>query len=88
MTEVNNSNGKELEGLKRCLDHLQEEQVVISKLLTDWHFQVRAHMKNETSQIICIAYDKVVAKKIHKKIRQNTAQNLSRGLRQLPNGND
>ena len=51
VTEVKNSNGMELEGLKRCLDHLQEERVVISKLATDRHVQVRAHMKKERSQI-------------------------------------
>ena len=51
VTEVRNSNAMELEGLKRCLDHLQEEQVVISKLATDRHVQVRAHMKKERPQI-------------------------------------
>ena len=51
VTEVKNSNAMELEGLKRCLDHLQEERVVISKLATDRHVQVRAHMKKERPQI-------------------------------------
>ena len=37
-----NSNAIELEGLKRCLDHLQEERVAIPKLSTDRHVQVRA----------------------------------------------
>ena len=50
VTEVKNSNAVELEGLKRCLDHLQEEQVVI-KLATDRHVQVRAHTKRERPQI-------------------------------------
>ena len=51
VTEVKNSNAMELEGLKRCLDHLQQERVVISKLATDRHVQVRAHMKKERPQI-------------------------------------
>ena len=50
VTEVKNSNAVELEGLKRCLDHLQEEQVVI-KLATDRHVQVRVRMKRERPQI-------------------------------------
>ena len=41
----------ELEGLKRCLDHLQAKQVVILKLATDRHLQFRAHVKKERSQI-------------------------------------
>ena len=44
-TEMKNSNGMELEDFKRCLDHLQEEWVVISKLATDRHVQVPEHMK-------------------------------------------
>ena len=51
VTEVKNSNDMELEGLKRCLDHLHEERVVISKLATDRHVHVRAHMKKERPQI-------------------------------------
>ena len=70
-TKVNNSNGMELEGLKRCLHHLQEEWVVISKLATDRHVQVRAHMA------------KSVQKNLQKKLRQSVAQNSSRGFRQL-----
>ena len=51
VTEVKNSNGMELEGLKRCLNHLQDENVTISKLATDRHVQVRAHMKKERPNI-------------------------------------
>ena len=51
VTEVKNSNGMELEGLKRCLDHLQEENVAIAKLATDRHIQVRAHLKKERPNI-------------------------------------
>ena len=51
MIEVKNSNAMELEGLKRCLDHLQQEQVAIAKLATDRHVLVRAHMKKETPHI-------------------------------------
>ena len=51
VTEVKNSNAMELEGLKRCLDHLQQEQVAIAKLATDRHVQVRAHMKKERPHI-------------------------------------
>ena len=49
--EVKNSNAMELEGLKRCLDHLQQKQVVIAKLATDRHVQVREHMKNERPHV-------------------------------------
>ena len=41
VTEVKHSNAMELEGLKRCLNHLQDEQVVIAKLATDRHVQVK-----------------------------------------------
>ena len=51
VTEVKNSNAMELEGLKRCLDHLQQERVAIAKLATDRHVQVRAHMKKERPHI-------------------------------------
>ena len=51
VTEVKNSNAMELEGLKRCLDHLQREKVAIAKLATDRHVQVRAHMKKERPHI-------------------------------------
>ena len=52
VTEVKNSNAMELEDLKRCLNHLQDERVVIAKLATDKHVQVRAHMKKERPHII------------------------------------
>ena len=52
VTEVKNSNAMELEGLKRCLNHLQDERVVIAKLATDRHVQVRAHMKKERPHIL------------------------------------
>lgn len=45
VTEVKNSNVMELEGLKRCLAHLQPEQVTVAKLATDRHMQVIVHMK-------------------------------------------
>ena len=51
VTEVKNSNAMELEGLKRCLDHLEGENVKIAKLATDRHVQVRAHMKKERPNI-------------------------------------
>ena len=51
VTEVKNSNAMELEGLKRCLDHLQREKVAIAKLATDRHVQVRVHMKKERPHI-------------------------------------
>ena len=51
VTEVKNSNAMKLEGLKRCLDHLQQEQVASAKLATDRHVQVRAHMKKERPSV-------------------------------------
>lgn len=41
----------EVEGLKRCLDHLQQEQVTIAKLATDRRVEVRVHMKEERPHI-------------------------------------
>jgi len=49
VTEVKNSYAMELEGLKPCLDHLQQEQVAIAKLATDRDVQVRVHMKKENT---------------------------------------
>ena len=51
VTEVKNSNAMELEGLKRCVDHVEGENVKIAKLATDRHVQVRAHMKKERPDI-------------------------------------
>ena len=41
----------EVEGLKRCLDHLQQEQVTIAKLATDRHVEVRVHIKEERPDV-------------------------------------
>ena len=51
VTEVKNSNAMELESLKLCLDHLQQEKLAIAKLATDRHMQVRVHMKKERPHI-------------------------------------
>ena len=84
VTEVKNSNAMELEGLKRCLNHLQDERVVIAKLATDRHVQVRAHMKKERPHIIH-KFDvwhlaKSVQKKLTKKLWQSRAQHWSCGF--------
>lgn len=65
VTEVKNSNAMELEGLKRCLDHLQQEQVAIAKLATDRHVQVRAAAHQ--TQLRCLAFSKVCSEEAVKK---------------------
>ena len=55
----------ELEG---CLNHLQDERVVIAKLATDRHVQVRAHMKKERLHIIHNFDAWHLAKSVQKKL--------------------
>lgn len=43
--EVKNSYAMELEGLKRGLARLQEEQIAISHLITDRHSQIKKYMR-------------------------------------------
>ena len=50
-TEVKNSNAMELESLKRQLQYLEENEVHVSKLVTDRHVQVSAYMANEKPNI-------------------------------------
>ena len=63
VTEVKNSNAMELEGLKRCLDHLQQERVAIAKLATDRHVASQStHEKRAAAhqtQLRCLAFSKV-----------------------------
>ena len=86
VTEVKNSNGMELEGLKRCLDHLQEERVVISKLATDRHVQVRAHMKKERSQIKHNFDVWHMAKSVQKKTYKKSSVKTLRGTQAVDSG--
>lgn len=41
----------ELEGLKRCLNKVEEDGIVITDLVTDRHSQVKAFMKKERSDV-------------------------------------
>ena len=41
----------ELEGLERCLENLNLEDIEISRLVTDRHSQVKDYMKREQPQI-------------------------------------
>ena len=48
---MKNSNGMELESLKRQLAYLEEAEIKISKLVTDRHSQVAAFMAQEKPTI-------------------------------------
>ena len=41
----------ELEGLKRCLDHIQTKGIGISELVTDRHCQVKKFMREQNPEI-------------------------------------
>ena len=49
-TEVDNSNGMELESLKRQLSYLKAN-IDVKKLVTDRHVQVTSYMANEKTKI-------------------------------------
>ena len=49
-TEVDNSNGMELESLKRQLSYLKAN-IDVKKLVTDRHVQVTSYMANEKTEI-------------------------------------
>lgn len=49
--EVKNSNAMELEGLKRGLQFLKDEQIVVSDFITDRHVQVKKLMREEHPDI-------------------------------------
>ena len=50
-TEVDNSNGMELESLKRQLSYLEKANIDVKKLVTDRHVQVTSYMANEKPEI-------------------------------------
>ncbi|XP_028415472.1 uncharacterized protein LOC114538491 [Dendronephthya gigantea] len=50
-TEVKNSNAMELESLKRQLKCLEDNNVKVSKLVTDRHLQTASYMANEKPEI-------------------------------------
>ena len=49
--EVKNSNGMELESLKRQLQYLEDSNVAVKSLVTDRHSQVSAYMSQEKPHI-------------------------------------
>jgi hypothetical protein len=50
-TEVKNSNAMELESLKRQLKFLEDNEVQVTKLVTDRHVQVSSYMANEKPDV-------------------------------------
>ncbi|XP_062591608.1 uncharacterized protein LOC134253115 isoform X1 [Saccostrea cucullata] len=66
--EVPNSYHMELEGLKRCLRKLHQEEIPISHLVTDRHSQVKAYMKRDQPQIVHMFDVWHVAKGVYKKL--------------------
>ncbi|CAB3997272.1 Hypothetical predicted protein [Paramuricea clavata] len=50
-TEVKNSNAMELESLKRQMKYLEDNNVCVTKLVTDRHIQVSAYMANEKPDV-------------------------------------
>ena len=48
---MDNSNGMELESLKRQLSYLEKEKIDVKKLVTDRHVQVTSYMANEKPEI-------------------------------------
>ena len=49
--EVANSNAMELEGLKRCLQTLADEDIAISDITTDRHPQVKKFMREQRPEV-------------------------------------
>lgn len=49
--EVQNSYGMELEGLKRCLAYLEEEEITVCSLVTDRHSQIKKYLKDTHPEI-------------------------------------
>ena len=50
-TEVKNSNAMELESLKRQMKYLEDNNVCVTKLVTDRHIQVSAYIANEKPDV-------------------------------------
>ena len=50
-TEVDNSNGMELESLQRQLSYLEKANIDVKKIVTDRHVQVTSYMANEKPEI-------------------------------------
>ena len=48
---MDNSNGMELESLKRQLSYLEKAKIDVKKLVTDRHVQVTSYMANEKPEI-------------------------------------
>ena len=49
--EVANSNAMELEGLKRCLQNLTEDNIEVSHITTDRHPQVKKFIREKYPEI-------------------------------------
>ena len=50
-TEVDNSNGMELQSLKRQVSYLEKANIDVKKLVTDRHVQVTSYMANENQKL-------------------------------------
>lgn len=57
MTETTSSNAMELEGLKRCLNLLDEADIKVTSITTDRHKQITAYVK-ESQPSITHMYDR------------------------------
>lgn len=67
--EVQSSYHMELEGLKRSLSRLEEENIDISHLVTDRHSQVKFYMKNDQPHIVHLFDVWHVAKGVYRKLQ-------------------
>ena len=49
--EVANSNAMELEGLKRCLQNLSDDDITVSDITTDRHPQVKKFIREKQPEV-------------------------------------
>lgn len=87
--EVKNSYSMELEGLKRCLSFLMENNLKLSHLITDRHSQVKAYMAKEHPEVThwfdCWHVAKGIYKKLEAAGKRRSCENLSDWARSISN---
>lgn len=74
--EVHSSYHMELEGLKRSLARLEEEDIDISHLVTDRHSQVKCYMKRDQPHIVHLFDVWHVAKGVYRKLHAISKKRL------------
>lgn len=89
VTEVSSSNAMEKEGLVRCLDSLEEDDINISMITTDRHTSITSTMQKEYSHITH-QYDvwhlsKSIVKKLHKKAQLKKNEDLNNFIQSISN---